>query len=83
VRWYGVAYVLGFIAGGYAISILNRRWRVGLSSDEILSAFLWGSIGLVVGARLGFMIFYAPAQFIADPVSVFYTLQAACRFTAG
>ena len=83
VRWYGLAYVLGFIAGGYAIHVFNRRWRVGLSDDEVLSAFLWGSIGLIVGARLGYMVFYAPGQFISDPTSLFRTTEGGMSFHGG
>ncbi len=83
VRWYGLAYVLGFIAGGLAIHFLNRRWKVGLSDDDVLSAFLWGSLGLVIGARVGYMVFYAPAQLLADPVSLFRTTEGGMSFHGG
>lgn len=83
VRWYGVAYVLGFIAGGLAIAVLNRRWRVGLSDDEVLSAFLWGSIGLVVGARIGYLLFYTPGRLLADPLSLFRTMEGGMSFHGG
>ncbi len=83
VRWYGLAYVLGFIAGAYAIHVLNKRWDVGLSDDDVLSAFLWGSIGLVIGARLGYMLFYIPGQFLADPLSVFRTTEGGMSFHGG
>ncbi len=83
VRWYGLAYVVGFIAGAYAIHLLNKRWDAGLSDDDVLSAFLWGSIGLVIGARLGYMLFYIPGQFLADPLSVFRTTGGGMSFHGG
>ena len=83
VRWYGVAYIIGFVAAILIVSRLNRRWQVGLSSDDLVSMFLYGSLGLLIGARVGYMLFYALPQLVSDPLSLFRTTEGGMSFHGG
>jgi LemA protein len=58
VRWYGIAYVLGFVAAGYLLRSLVRRWNVDLSDEDVIDVVLVAVIGLLIGARLGYVLFY-------------------------
>ena len=58
VRWYGLSYVVGFILAAVVMQSLNKRWRVGLSTDDLLDIVLVAVVGVVVGARLGYVLFY-------------------------
>lgn len=83
IRWYGLAYVAGFLVGILFVAHLNRRWKVGLSQDDLLNMLLYGALGLVIGARLGYMLFYALPQLISDPLSVFRTAEGGMSFHGG
>ncbi|MBE0417624.1 MAG: prolipoprotein diacylglyceryl transferase [Coriobacteriia bacterium] len=83
VRWYGLAYVAGFIVAILIVARLNRSWEVGLSEDDLFSMFLYGSLGLVIGARVGYMLFYALPQLISDPLSLFRTTEGGMSFHGG
>lgn len=83
VRWYGLAYVAGFVVAILIVAWLNRRWEVGLSEDDLFSVFLYGALGLVIGARIGYMLFYAFGDLVADPLSLFRTNEGGMSFHGG
>ncbi|MGB4592438.1 MAG: prolipoprotein diacylglyceryl transferase [Coriobacteriia bacterium] len=83
VRWYGLAYVAGFLLGGLVLSRLNRRWEVGLTRDQQLDVVLAAVIGLIVGARLGYVLFYGGADYIKDPLLILATWNGGMSFHGG
>ncbi len=83
VRWYGVAYFAGFVAGALAVYWLDKRWDVGLSIDDILRMFLYGVLGLMIGARVGYMVFYALPALLADPFSLVRLAEGGMSFHGG
>ncbi len=83
VRWYGLAYVAGFIAGALVLRWLSRRWEAGLSDDDVVSALLWGAVGLLVGARVGYELFYGFDRLRADPLSFFRVWEGGMSFHGG
>lgn len=58
VRWYGIAYVLGFVFAALLIWRLAKRWRIRVDADALLTILFCVIIGVVVGGRLGYVIFY-------------------------
>jgi phosphatidylglycerol:prolipoprotein diacylglycerol transferase len=83
VRWYGLAYVVGFIVATLVFRSLNRRWNVGLTDDDLLDAVLAGVIGLMVGARLGYVVFYGVGAYWRDPASIFAFWDGGMSFHGG
>lgn len=83
VRWYGLAYVAGFIVAALVFRSLNRRWRVGLTDDDILDVVLAGVIGLFVGARLGYVLFYGAGSFWQNPASILAFWDGGMSFHGG
>lgn len=71
VRWYGLAYVTGFLV---AFGLLGMYWKRGRSAlnprmQESLSMAL--ILGVVVGGRLGYFFLYEPGTLMADPLALF------------
>lgn len=60
IRWYGLAYLGGFILGYYAILLLTKRGRTFFKADQIADFITFVAIGVLVGGRLGYCLFYAP-----------------------
>lgn len=83
LRWYGLAYVVGFIAAGLLLRRLDRTWSVGMSTDDMLDVVLAAVVGLVVGARVGYVLFYDLQGFLADPMSIFALWDGGMSFHGG
>ena len=83
IHWYGLMYVFGFL-GGYALTLR----RIGLGSfpltKEQMSDFLgWIALGVILGGRVGYMVFYQPDRLLADPLSLLYVWEGGMAFHGG
>lgn len=83
IRWYGLAYVAGFIGAGLVLRLVNRRWRLGLSGDDELEILLAAVIGLIVGARVGYVLFYDLPVYLTSPLTVFAIWDGGMSFHGG
>jgi len=72
LRWYGLAYLLGFIGGYLLLMRLSKRDEFAVPPDE-LSGFIVNIAiyGVFLGGRLGYVLFYAWDTFIHDPLFLF------------
>ena len=52
VRWYGLAYLVGFVIAGFVMRWLVRRWEIALTDDDLLTIVLAGVVGVLVGGAL-------------------------------
>lgn len=71
VRWYGMAYVFGFVGAAYVFYLVAKRWRVQMSPDDVLNLLLASMVGVVVGGRLFYVLFYGAGRYLDNPVDVF------------
>jgi phosphatidylglycerol:prolipoprotein diacylglycerol transferase len=83
IHWYGVAYVVGLVAAGLIALWLNKRWEVGLTEDDIVLGSLWAIIAILVGARLGYVLFYGLSSYLAAPMTVFAVWDGGMSFHGG
>lgn len=88
IRWYALAYVVGILLGWW----LARRYvaNAGLwgavnrpTEAEIDDFILWVTLGIILGGRLGFVIFYNPAFYAANPVEIFKVWNGGMSFHGG
>ncbi len=75
IRWYGFAYLAGFLVGAWLLSFYYKRGRSPLNSDQQTNFLLALVVGVIVGGRLGYMLFYAPDKLLNDPLSLFQVWQ--------
>ena len=83
VRWYGLMYLVAFVQ-----FILLGRYRIktrpGLLSVEQLDDLLfYGMLGVIIGGRLGQVLFYEPAYFLANPLEIFAVWKGGMSFHGG
>ncbi|WP_424192364.1 prolipoprotein diacylglyceryl transferase [Ampullimonas aquatilis] len=86
IRWYGLMYVVGFIA-----FILLGRLRVkqshiaaqGWTIEELEDFLFYGVLGVVIGGRLGYVLFYKPSHFLAHPAEIIQVWQGGMAFHGG
>lgn len=58
VRWYGVSYVVAFALAWWVLTGLAKRKRWPVEPDRVADVLFWGILGVFVGARLGWILFY-------------------------
>jgi phosphatidylglycerol:prolipoprotein diacylglycerol transferase len=83
VHWYGLAYVAGFIIAGFIIRALARRWEIGLTDDDVLSIILAAVVGVVLGGRLGYVLFYGGAFYLQSPLRALALWDGGMSFHGG
>jgi phosphatidylglycerol---prolipoprotein diacylglyceryl transferase len=71
IRWYGVAYLCGFVAAFYLLKWLARKGYGSLAEGQVPDFTFYAALfGVLVGGRLGYVIFYRPEMLIADPLGI-------------
>jgi phosphatidylglycerol---prolipoprotein diacylglyceryl transferase len=83
IRWYGLAYVAAFIGAAFVLRELNSRWRLHLSEDDQLEILLAAVIGVIVGARLGYVVFYGLGTYLKAPLTIFALWDGGMSFHGG
>ncbi|MBA4370160.1 MAG: prolipoprotein diacylglyceryl transferase [Coriobacteriaceae bacterium] len=83
VRWYGLAYVLGLVGAALVLRRLNRTWCMGLSDDDVVEVLLAATLGVVLGARLGYVLFYDPGYYLSHPLEVLRVWSGGMSFHGG
>lgn len=83
VSWYGMMYVLGFIASYLLVRYQMKRKDFGVSRVEVENLYFYLIIGLMVGARLGYVLFYNFKMYLADPLEIFAVWKGGMSFHGG
>ncbi|MDP3036430.1 MAG: prolipoprotein diacylglyceryl transferase, partial [Rhodocyclaceae bacterium] len=84
VRWYGLMYLAGFVA----FLLLGRRraatqpWH-GLKPAALDDLLFYGVLGVIIGGRLGQVLFYEPAYYLAHPLEIFAVWKGGMSFHGG
>ena len=83
VRWYGIAYLVAFLAAWWVATYFTRRWKLSLTGDDIASIMLAAVIGVIVGGRLGYVLFYGAGQYWKAPLTIFALWDGGMSFHGG
>ncbi len=83
VHWYGIAYLIGFVAAILILRALARRWKLNLTGDDILNIMLAAIIGVIVGGRLGYVLFYGGGYYWAQPSRMLRIWDGGMSFHGG
>lgn len=83
VRWYGLMYLLGFVAAFFVISKLAPKRQLPLDGDAVSDLLFYIVIGVVLGGRLGYVFFYNFSYYISHPLQIFAVWQGGMSFHGG
>lgn len=83
VHWYGLMYLAAFAAAWWLGRLRARRPGAPLTPEQVEDLILWGAIGVVVGGRLGYALFYGFDHLVADPLWLFRIWEGGMSFHGG
>lgn len=85
VHWYALAYIAGFVLAGVVMYRVSKRWGLGITADEVTSIIVGIAWGILIGARLFYVIFYGRgwAYYLANPIAIIATWDGGMSFHGG
>ena len=82
LRWYGLAYLAGFVIAGWIFDRLSRAGFIALSKRDVSDLMGWLIGGVIIGGRLGYALIYDPALF-ARPLDLIRVWRGGLSFHGG
>lgn len=82
-RWYGLAYVAGFLCAIAVMYYTGKRWKVRLDFDALCVVLLCAMIGVIVGGRVGYVLFYNWGWYAANPIEILNFSHGGMSFHGG
>ncbi|WP_353683785.1 prolipoprotein diacylglyceryl transferase [Thermodesulfovibrio sp. 3907-1M] len=83
IRWYGLMYLIGFICSYLIVRSEIKRRGLRVEKDFLENLYFYLILGLLLGARLGYVIFYNLPYYIKHPLEVFAIWQGGMSFHGG
>jgi phosphatidylglycerol:prolipoprotein diacylglycerol transferase len=83
VRWYGLMYLAGFAAGWWLGTRRIAQGRAPITRFQFDNLLLIAMIGVILGGRLGHVLFYKPAYYASQPLEIFAVWQGGMSFHGG
>jgi phosphatidylglycerol---prolipoprotein diacylglyceryl transferase len=84
IRWYSLAYVTGILLGWWLIVKEHaRRPLAGLTPKALDDTVVWAVAGIILGGRLGFVLFYKPDYYLSHPGEILRLWEGGMSFHGG
>lgn len=83
IRWYGLAYVAGFICAFLVLADLSKRWRVRVGEDAFFVIVFCVVIGVIFGGRLGYVLVYGDGYYLQHPAEILAFNKGGMSFHGG
>ncbi|KAA0876218.1 prolipoprotein diacylglyceryl transferase [Nitrincola tapanii] len=83
IHWYGLMYVIGFAAAWWLGLYRARQPGSGWTEQQVSDLVFWGAMGVILGGRAGYVLFYHFDYFLQDPLWLFAIWQGGMSFHGG
>lgn len=83
IHWYGLMYLLAFMGAWGLARWRVRHYHLTWSAQQISDLIFYASIGVILGGRIGYMVFYNTQQLITHPLSLFKLWEGGMSFHGG
>ncbi len=83
IHWYGLMYVLAFLSAWWLARLQTRRQYPDWDNQQIEDLLFYGGMGVILGGRVGYVLFYAFPDFVANPLMLFKVWQGGMSFHGG
>ena len=83
LRWYSLAYIGGILGGWWYLGRLVDQPDAPMTRAHADALITWATLGIIVGGRVGYVLFYDFAKFAADPIAIFRLWEGGMSFHGG
>ena len=83
VSWYSLSYVFGVLLGWYYANKLIVLYPIGITKKHTEDFISWAIIAIIIGGRLGHVLLYDPAKYLANPIEIIKTYEGGMSFHGG
>ena len=83
IRWYALAYMAGLLLGWLLVRRLVQRPHWRLTRTEVDDLLFYATLGVVLGGRIGYILFYQPGYYLANPWAILTVWQGGMSFHGG
>ncbi len=83
IRWYALAYITGLVLGWRIVRRLVRLPPVVATPEHVDDFLTWATLGVVLGGRLGYVLFYQPGYYLSHPLEALAVWQGGMSFHGG
>lgn len=83
IRWYGLAYIAGFICAFLVIAKLSQRWKIRINDDAFFTVVFCVIFGVILGGRLGYVLVYGDGYYLQHPEKILAFNEGGMSFHGG
>lgn len=83
IRWYGLMYLIGFVVAILLAKARTKKTWSPVKYSEVDDLIFYCMLGVILGGRLGYVIFYGWHQLISDPLYIFRIMEGGMSFHGG
>lgn len=83
LRWYGTMYLIGFLAAMFMANKAADRSNGAWTRDQVSDLLFYGFLGVILGGRVGYVLFYQFDYFLSDPLYLLQIWQGGMSFHGG
>ncbi|NBP73522.1 MAG: prolipoprotein diacylglyceryl transferase, partial [Alphaproteobacteria bacterium] len=83
IRWYALSYIAGILLAWRYMIWLARRSPAGITKEHVDDFVVWATLGIVLGGRLGYVIFYKAGYYLQNPLEALAVWQGGMSFHGG
>lgn len=83
ISWYSLAYITGILLGLFYAKVISKKFDLKITGRHLDDFVVWAIIGIILGGRLGYVLFYDPLKYIANPVDIVKIHEGGMSFHGG
>lgn len=83
VHWYGLMYLFGFFSAWLLATWRAKHYNLPWTKEQISDLIFYGALGVIIGGRLGYMLFYNTYQLLTQPWLIFKLWEGGMSFHGG
>lgn len=83
VHWYGLMYLFGFVAAWLLARWRVKHYQLDWTNEQVSDLIFYAALGVILGGRIGYMVFYGTEHLLANPLSLFKLWEGGMSFHGG